>query len=116
MTLLKLLSLCRYHMGIGEATPDKMTKEEARRTLTVKNKMGIHARPAAMIVRISNRFSDVDLWVEKDDELVNGKSIMGLMMLAAGQGSELTFVATGGETDKLLDEMEDLFERKFEEA
>ena len=45
--------------------------------------MGIHARPAAMIVRIANRYK-ADLYVEKDDEVVDGKSIMGLMMLAAG--------------------------------
>ena len=48
--------------------------------------MGIHARPAAMIVRIANRYK-ADLYVEKDDEVVDGKSIMGLMMLAAGNGS-----------------------------
>ena len=54
--------------------------------LVVQNKMGIHARPAAMIVRIANTFSG-EVWVEKDGEQVNGKSIMGLMMLAAGKGS-----------------------------
>ena len=56
------------------------------RELTVQNKMGIHARPAAMIVRIANKFPAVSLDVVKDDEQVNGKSIMGLMMLAAGSG------------------------------
>lgn len=93
-----------------------MMVKEVKRTLTVQNKMGIHARPAAMIVRISNRHSDIDLWVEKDDEQVNGKSIMGLMMLAAGHGSALTFVATGEHSEKLLDDLEALFTRKFEEA
>lgn len=85
--------------------------------LTVKNKMGIHARPAAMIVRISNKYSDIDVWVERDGEQVNGKSIMGLMMLAAGQGSQLKFIASGGnQSEGLLQELEALFERKFEEA
>ena len=56
------------------------------RELPVQNKMGIHARPAAMIVRIANKFPAVSLDVVKDDEQVNGKSIMGLMMLAAGPG------------------------------
>lgn len=83
--------------------------------LTVKNKMGIHARPAAMIVRIANKYP-ADVVVEKDDEQVNGKSIMGLMMLAAGQGSQLRFTATGDSAEKMLSEMTDLFERQFDES
>lgn len=82
--------------------------------LIVKNRMGIHARPAAMIVRIANRFP-ADLYVEKDDEQVNGKSIMGLMMLAAGQGSKLRFTVEGEGGAEMLSEMEKLFERKFDE-
>lgn len=96
--------------------PDKVVGEEISKVLKVQNKMGIHARPAAMIVRVSNKYSDVELWVEKDDEQVNGKSIMGLMMLAAGNGSTLRFIATGAKADALLADMEDLFSRKFEEA
>lgn len=83
--------------------------------LTVQNKMGIHARPAAMIVRISNRYPQCEVWVEKDGENVNGKSIMSLMMLAAGKGSEVKFVAKGGDADAMLDEIDDLFNRKFDE-
>jgi phosphocarrier protein HPr len=83
--------------------------------LTVSNKMGIHARPAAMIVRVANKYA-ADVMVEKDDEQVNGKSIMGLMMLAAGSGSKLKFVAIGGDADDMLSEMSDLFDRKFEES
>jgi phosphocarrier protein len=83
--------------------------------LTVSNKMGIHARPAAMIVRVANRYN-ADVIVEKDDEQVNGKSIMGLMMLAAGSGSKLRFVATGNDAEKMLAEMKALFDRKFEES
>lgn len=77
--------------------------------------MGIHARPAAMIVRIANKYPD-EVVVEKDDEQVNGKSIMGLMMLAAGQGSVLKFTATGDSAEKMLEEMEKLFERQFDES
>jgi phosphocarrier protein HPr len=62
--------------------------------LVVQNKLGIHARPAAMIVRITNKFKS-EVFVEKDEEQVNGKSIMGLMMLAAGKGSKVKFLATG---------------------
>ena len=77
--------------------------------------MGIHARPAAMIVRIANKYPD-EVVVEKDDEQVTGKSIMGLMMLAAGQGSVLKFTVTGDSADKMLEEMEKLFERQFDES
>jgi phosphocarrier protein len=83
--------------------------------LTVSNKMGIHARPAAMIVRVANKYG-ADVIVEKDDEQVNGKSIMGLMMLAAGNGSQLRFTATGSDAEEMLREMTELFNRKFEES
>jgi phosphocarrier protein len=83
--------------------------------LVVQNKMGIHARPAAMIVRITNKFK-ADVFVEKDDEQVNGKSIMGLMMLAAGKGSKVKFVVAGDDAGALLAELEALFARKFDEA
>jgi len=83
--------------------------------LVVHNKMGIHARPAAMIVRITNKFK-ADVFVEKDDEQVNGKSIMGLMMLAAGKGSKVKFLATGDDAPQMLTELEQLFVRKFDEA
>ncbi len=83
--------------------------------LLVQNKMGIHARPAAMIVRITNKFK-ADVFVEKDDEQVNGKSIMGLMMLAAGKGSKVKFLATGEDAAQLLAELEALFAKKFDEA
>ena len=83
--------------------------------LTVSNKMGIHARPAAMIVRVANKYS-AEVMVEKDDEQVNGKSIMGLMMLAAGNGSTLRFIASGNDADDMLEDMSALFARKFEES
>ena len=88
---------------------------EIERTLEVKNKLGIHARPAAMIVRIANKYSG-EVLVEKGDEQVNGKSIMGLMMLAAGQGSKLRFTVDDEGGTSCLEELEALFERKFEEA
>ena len=83
--------------------------------LLVQNKMGIHARPAAMIVRITNKFK-ADVFVEKDEEQVNGKSIMGLMMLAAGKGSKVKFLASGADAQQMLDELDQLFARKFDEA
>lgn len=83
--------------------------------LVVQNKMGIHARPAAMIVRIANKYP-AEVVVEKDDEQVNGKSIMGLMMLAAGHGSKLKFTAHGEQAAQMLKDLKDLFERKFDEV
>ena len=87
------------------------------REIVVQNKMGIHARPAAMMVRVANTYAG-EVWVEKDDEQVNGKSIMGLMMLAAGKGSKLKIRAEGpADTgEKMLNEMAALFENRFEEA
>jgi phosphocarrier protein len=86
-----------------------MTKE-----LLVSNKLGIHARPAAMFVKVANRFS-CEIFVEKDGEKVNGKSIMGLMMLAAGPGSKLKVHANGHDASQALVELETLIKRKFDE-
>lgn len=83
--------------------------------LLVQNKMGIHARPAAMIVRVTNKFKS-EVFVEKDEEQVNGKSIMGLMMLAAAKGTKVKFLATGADAPQMLAELEALFARKFDEA
>ncbi len=97
----------------GTSDPSKSLE----RNLVVQNKMGIHARPAAMIVRIANTYAG-EVWVEKDDEQVNGKSIMGLMMLAAGKGSKLK-IRTEGPADtgeKMLNDMAALFDNRFEEA
>ena len=82
--------------------------------LMVSNKLGIHARPAAMFVRTANRFS-CDIFVEKDGEQVNGKSIMGLMMLAAGPGSKLSVHAVGHDASQALAEIETLIKTKFGE-
>ncbi|HXG46540.1 MAG TPA: HPr family phosphocarrier protein [Methylomirabilota bacterium] len=84
------------------------------RELVVVNKLGIHARPAAMFVKVANRF-DCDVFVEKDGERVNGKSIMGLMMLAAGPGSKLLLIAEGEDAARAVVEIEALIKRKFDE-
>lgn len=80
----------------------------------VCNKLGIHARPAAMFVKTANRFT-CDIFVEKDGEKVNGKSIMGLMMLAAGPGSKLTVHVDGQDAHQAMVEIEGLIKRKFDE-
>ncbi len=98
------------NQSAATSAPQQLSKE-----LLVQNKMGIHARPAAMIVRVTNKFK-ADVFVEKDEEQVNGKSIMGLMMLAAGKGSKVKFLATGADAAQMLEELAQLFARKFDEA
>ena len=94
----------------------KLPADEASlvRDFHVSNKLGIHARPAALFVKTANRFQ-CDVFVEKDGEKVNGKSIMGLMMLAAGPGSKLTISAIGPDASSALAEIEALIKRKFDE-
>ena len=96
-------------------TPKTSESNEATtKELVVQNKMGIHARPAAMIVRAANKYES-EMFFEKDDEQVNGKSIMGLMMLAAGKGSTIRAIACGNDAENALDELEQLFATKFDE-
>lgn len=85
-----------------------------KRDFLITNKLGIHARPAAMFVKTANRFA-CDVFVEKDGETINGKSIMGLMMLAAGPGSKLTVHAHGDDASQAVTEIEALIKRKFDE-
>ncbi len=82
--------------------------------LTISNKLGIHARPAAQFVKTASKFES-DIRVEKDGEEVDGKSIMGLMMLAAGHGSVLTIIAEGTDAEDALNSLETLVESNFEE-
>ena len=82
--------------------------------LTISNKLGIHARPAALFVKTANRFA-CEIFVEKDGEKINGKSIMGLMMLAAGPGSKVTLHVRGADAAQAIVELEALVQRKFDE-
>ena len=90
------------------------TDLKIKKELTVLNKLGIHARPAALFVKTANRFES-EIYVEKDGERVNGKSIMGLMMLAAGPGSKLLVHAEGQDAARAIVELEALLKRKFDE-
>ena len=97
-------------MGLLSRRPASKIQKE----VTILNKLGLHARPAAMFVRVANKHR-AEIWVEKDGEQVNGKSIMGLMMLAAGQGSRLTLTAEGADAQCALDELQELIARRFDE-
>ena len=88
--------------------------QKVEKEVTIVNRLGLHARPAAMFVRIASRFRS-EVWVAKEGEQINGKSIMGLMMLAAGQGSKLTIKCEGPDADKVMEELEELIRQKFSE-
>src|ERR671924_672880 len=88
--------------------------EKIEKDVPIINRLGLHARPAAMFVRIASRYR-AEIWVSKEDEEVNGKSIMGLMMLAAGQGSKLRIRCEGLDAGKAMDELEALINSKFNE-
>lgn len=75
------------------------------RKVIVKNKQGLHARPAALFVQIANKY-DATVKVQKDDQLVNGKSIMGILMLAAERDSEVMLIAEGADSEEAVNELE----------
>src|SRR5216110_1887211 len=89
-------------------------EQKVEKEIPIVNRLGLHARPAAMFVRIASRYR-AEVWVAKESEEVNGKSIMGLMMLAAGQGSKLRIRCEGPDADKALQELEELINSKFNE-
>lgn len=84
------------------------------RELVVLNRFGLHARPASKFVKTAGRFK-CSIYVEKDGEEVNGKSIMGLMMLAAGEGSKILIKANGPDAEEALKALEELVNQKFGE-
>jgi phosphocarrier protein HPr len=98
-----------YRRGSRIATAQKVEKD-----IPITNRLGLHARPAAMFVRIASRYRS-EIWVSKEEEEVNGKSIMGLMMLAAGQGSKLRIRCEGPDADKAMEELEELINAGFHE-
>src|SRR5689334_13925518 len=83
-----------YRRTNRDAPVQKIEKE-----ISIINRLGLHARPAAMFVRIASRHRS-EIWVSKEGEEVNGKSIMGLMMLAAGQGSKLRIRCDGPDAER----------------
>ena len=85
------------------------------RTVQIVNKNGLHARPAAEIVKLAAKFKS-EITVVKDDLDVNGKSIMGVMMLAAEHGSEITFRAEGDDAEQALEALTTLVSNKFGES
>lgn len=87
---------------------------DAERTVTIVNKYGLHARPAAEFVKLAGTFG-ADIVVKKDDLEVNGKSIMGMMMLAAECGTAITIRATGVDAPDAVERLSDLIAGRFGE-
>jgi len=76
-----------------------------KKTLVVKNKQGLHARPAALFVQVANKF-DSRITVKREEEEVNGKSIMGILMLGAEKGSFIILEIEGEDAEKAMEELE----------
>jgi len=85
------------------------------KTVTIVNKLGLHARAAAKLVTLAQKFKS-DVRLKKDAKEVSGKSIMGVMLLAAGKGSRVTLIVAGADEDKAVEALEALIARRFDEA
>lgn len=84
------------------------------RDIEIRNKLGLHARAAAKLVHTAARFRS-DIKIRKGDEEVDGKSILGILLLAAGRGSVVTVKADGADETEALDAVQELIDRKFDE-
>jgi phosphocarrier protein HPr len=101
-------------MGLLNRKTSATRDRKVEKDIPIVNRLGLHARPAAMFVRIASRYRS-EVWVAKEGEEVNGKSIMGFMMLAAGQGSKLHIRCEGPDADKALAELEELINARYNE-
>lgn len=101
-------------MGLLNRRATATRGQKVEKDIPIINRLGLHARPAAMFVRIATRYRS-EVWVAKEGEEVNGKSIMGLMMLAAGQGSSLRIRCEGPDAEKAMEELEELIKARFNE-
>jgi phosphocarrier protein len=85
-----------------------------KKEVVLTNKLGIHVRPASLIAKTSSRYKS-NFLIRKDNTEVNGKSVMGVMMLAAGQGTKLELIVDGVDEKELIQEIVQLFENNFGE-
>jgi phosphocarrier protein len=84
------------------------------RIVTIQNRAGIHARPAALLVQTTKDFK-CNIYLEKGDDRINGKSIMGIITLGAGYGTEIRIIAEGPDEQDAVDALVKVFDSKFEE-
>jgi len=97
-------------MGLISRKPGTKVAKEVE----IVNKLGMHARPCAKFVKLASSFKG-EVWVTKDGDTINGKSIMGLMMLAAGMGSKMTITCEGPDATEEIAALEKLILSKFDE-
>jgi len=95
-------------------TPMGAETDEHRASLEIRNRLGLHARAAAMLVQTASEF-DAEVTVAKDGQVVNGRSIMGVMMLAAEQGSRIEVTTRGRQAAEALQAIRELVEGRFKE-
>ncbi|MFQ5585044.1 MAG: HPr family phosphocarrier protein [Calditrichia bacterium] len=91
-----------------------MTEQIVKKTLIINNKNGLHARPAALLVKTAGKFKSL-INLSKDGLVVNAKSILGVMTLAAEFGSEIEIIATGEDAEQAVAAIEEVINSKFEE-
>ncbi|MCK4401215.1 HPr family phosphocarrier protein [bacterium] len=89
-------------------------KTDIKRTVVIENTLGLHARPAALFVQLANKFQS-EIFVGKKGQKVNGKSIMGVMTLAAGKGEKIAITADGNDAEEAVNALEKLLKDKFGE-
>lgn len=94
---------------------DAGTANEAHAALEIRNRLGLHARAAVLLVQTANRY-EAEVAVSKDGQTVNGRSIMGIMMLAAEQGSRIDVTTTGPQAAEALEAIRELVEAGFHES
>lgn len=88
---------------------------KCEKTLTIVNKLGLHARAATQLVQLANKF-DAQVTLVKGDKSANANSVLGLMMLESHQGEQVTVISEGSDAEQALIEIEALIEGKFNEA
>lgn len=99
-----------------ESTQNSSAGQQSRRIkVCIKNKLGLHLRPASQLVKLANQFPGCEISIAKDGQQVNAKSIMGVVMLAAELGCELDIEATGATADEALSSLERLIDSGFGE-
>ncbi|MBI3541031.1 MAG: HPr family phosphocarrier protein [Deltaproteobacteria bacterium] len=89
--------------------------QDVSQTYKINNELGLHARAAAQFVKIASRYQS-EVKVQKDSREVNGKSIMGILMLAAAKGSSIRITASGSDAEEVIKELGRLIESKFGES
>jgi len=85
-----------------------------KKEIVIKNRTGLHARPAALFVQLANKYES-DISIVKEDQTVNGKSIMGILMLAAEKGAKVTIIAEGDDAEAAVEELSGILLHDIEE-